>query len=259
MFSVLITIYNAAQFVEETIHSVFAQSYDKWELVIVDDGSTDNSIDLIKQIKRKNSDRRIDIYQPGKLGRGAALNYGISKANFDWIAILDADDLWHPQKLEIQSKFLLKFDIVGTKAKIFNNQCPEIELISDKQITLNEVSLHKLIIVNSVTHCSIVVKKNILKYNQNLKSQLDWDMLLDTLSNGGNLAKISLPLTFHRIHDEQSFEKKMGITYKINSVKIQWKYMIKNSLYYLFPLIIVRLIFLLTPRTIRLLFRRSTN
>lgn len=100
LISVIMPAYNAGLFIQQSIDSVLAQTYKQWELLIVDDGSTDNTAEVVKQ--NCLADARIKyIYQPnGKQGK--ARNNGIGEAHGEYIAFLDADDLWLPGKLEQQ-------------------------------------------------------------------------------------------------------------------------------------------------------------
>lgn len=96
MFSVVIPLYNKEESILKTVDTVLNQNFKNFQLIIVDDGSTDNSLDRIRTI---NDDRLIIILQDNK-GVSSARNTGIRAAKFDWIALLDADDLWDLHHLE---------------------------------------------------------------------------------------------------------------------------------------------------------------
>jgi Glycosyl transferase family 2 len=98
--SIIIPLYNKAVYVSETIESVLAQSYSNWELIIVDNGSTDNGLTIAQQF----NDPRIQTLNCYQKGPGAARNYGLSHAQGDWIQFLDADDLLEPRHIEQQLK-----------------------------------------------------------------------------------------------------------------------------------------------------------
>ncbi|MBO7600556.1 MAG: glycosyltransferase family 2 protein [Lachnospiraceae bacterium] len=101
--SIIVPVYNAENFIKETIDSVLKQTYTDWELLLVDDCSKDASCDIIKSY----DDERIKLFkQPENLGAYAARNCGLSLALGRYIAFLDADDIWEPKKLEHQMKFL---------------------------------------------------------------------------------------------------------------------------------------------------------
>lgn len=103
LVSIIMPSYNTGKFIEETINSVINQTYNNWELIIVDDCSNDNTDEIVKSIE----DSRI-VYLKNEKNSGAAVsrNKALKEAKGRWIAFLDSDDLWVPQKLEKQIKFM---------------------------------------------------------------------------------------------------------------------------------------------------------
>lgn len=103
--SVIIPNYNSEKFIAQTIRSVMEQTYQNWELLIVDDCSTDNSRDIIRTYCEK--DERIKLFvNPTNSGAAASRNRAMREATGRWIAFLDSDDLWLPEKLQKQLEFL---------------------------------------------------------------------------------------------------------------------------------------------------------
>lgn len=100
--SIITPCYNGAAYISETIKSVLAQTYQNWEMIIVDDGSKDNSADVVRSF----SDGRIVFIQQENAGSAAARNNGIRNARGRYIALLDADDLWDKMFLEKQLAFM---------------------------------------------------------------------------------------------------------------------------------------------------------
>ena len=105
LVSIIMPSYNCEKFVEESIRSVQAQTYEYWELIFIDDCSSDATIRIVSELRDK--DKRIQIYQ-NVTNRGAAVsrNNALHKARGRWIAFLDSDDLWEPTKLEKQVRFM---------------------------------------------------------------------------------------------------------------------------------------------------------
>lgn len=103
LVSIIMPSYNTENFIVDTINSVLKQTYKNWELIIVDDCSTDNTMDILKQF----NDDRIKICKNEK-NSGAAIsrNKALREAKGKWVAFLDSDDLWYPDKLEKQIKFM---------------------------------------------------------------------------------------------------------------------------------------------------------
>jgi glycosyltransferase involved in cell wall biosynthesis len=108
LVSVIVIFLNAADFLQEAIESVLAQTYEDWELLLVDDGSSDGSSEIAMRFVSENS-ARIKYFEHEdhqNLGMSAARNLGIRKAKGDYIAFLDADDYWLPNKLDVQTRIL---------------------------------------------------------------------------------------------------------------------------------------------------------
>jgi len=110
LISVITPAYNAERFIEAAIKSVQNQTYDLWEMIIVDDHSTDQTAKIIKQYVDR--DPRIKVIQlTENRGAGYARNVAMKHANGRFLAFLDSDDLWLPEKLETQLKFMLENEI----------------------------------------------------------------------------------------------------------------------------------------------------
>lgn len=111
MISIVTPVYNAAAFIRQTMEMVQAQTYTDWELILVDDGSKDNSCELIEDYLKENPDERIRLIKKG-INEGAALsrNRGIKEAKGRYIAFLDADDVWLTHKLQRQMEFMKEKD-----------------------------------------------------------------------------------------------------------------------------------------------------
>lgn len=104
LVSVIMIFLNGEEFIQEAIASVFAQTYENWELLLVDDGSTDNSTAIARQYAQQHPDqvRYLEHDQHQNLGTGRSRNYGVEQAQGQYITFLDADDVWLPHKLEQQ-------------------------------------------------------------------------------------------------------------------------------------------------------------
>ena len=128
-FSVVIPLYNKEEFIENSLNSVLSQTFQDFEIIIIDDCSTDRSLSMVKQF----TDKRIKIIEhPKNKGLSASRNTGIKTANAEYIAFLDADDLWKPgflEKIEFlienypqASLFATKYDVLLKNNKILEHQ-----------------------------------------------------------------------------------------------------------------------------------------
>src|SRR5579871_6735110 len=104
VFSVVIATYNRLNFLEQAVNSIFAQTFEDYELIIVDDGSTDNTRDYLNSL----SGRLKPLYQPNK-GPSAARNLGVKSAIGNYIAFLDSDDVWLPWTLATFHELIVKY------------------------------------------------------------------------------------------------------------------------------------------------------
>jgi glycosyltransferase involved in cell wall biosynthesis len=108
--SIITPTFNSERFIAETILSVQAQTYKDWEMIIVDDCSTDRTAEIVASFQEKDS-RIKYLYNSTNKGSAFSRNIAIQKAKGKWIAFLDSDDLWYPEKLEKQIEFMTRNDI----------------------------------------------------------------------------------------------------------------------------------------------------
>jgi glycosyltransferase involved in cell wall biosynthesis len=140
LVSIIMPNYNSEKYVESTIKSVLAQTYQNWELLFVDDCSTDKSLEIAKSF----NDDRIRIFSMKKNG-GAALarNKAIDEAKGRWIAFLDSDDLWEPEKLQKQIKHMqandlsftfTDYQVIDEEDKLISTFTPRLDVCEYKDI-----------------------------------------------------------------------------------------------------------------------------
>lgn len=107
LVSIIVPVYNVEKFIRETLDCVRKQTYPHWELLLVEDGSQDKSIEVIEAYVKETGDERIRmIQQPSNMGAARARNRGLQEARGRYIAYLDADDIWMPRKLELELAFM---------------------------------------------------------------------------------------------------------------------------------------------------------
>lgn len=129
MISVIIPLYNKKQYIYDTICCVLNQDFEEFELVIIDDGSTDGSCEVVKTIK----DSRIKIYSKSNGGVSSARNMGVEKAIYDYVAFLDADDFWSPNHLSTLVGLINEFkDISDYFVTNFSRRFPDDKLVVNR-------------------------------------------------------------------------------------------------------------------------------
>lgn len=176
MFSVVIPLYNKERSVKNTIESVLNQTFQDFEVIVVNDGSTDNSLEVVKSF----NDERIRIINQKNSGVSSARNRGIKEAKYDWIAFLDADDLWKNNHLQIVDEMINTFPnekVFCTSFATSKNsvQCKKNDSVIIIQNYFKE-ALNGSVIWTSVAVIHQSVFKNIGHFNEILSRGEDLDM-----------------------------------------------------------------------------------
>jgi teichuronic acid biosynthesis glycosyltransferase TuaG len=264
LISIITTVFNSERHITDCLTSVYEQEFIDYEHIIVNDGSTDNTIDLIKNFILITKCNKIHVFNFDKIGRAKALNIGIQNARSEVICILDSDDIWHPSKLKIQHTFFINnnVDLLSTNTILFH----EISDIKHKHINnsnllldinSNKIYYKKLLIRNTISHSSVMIKKNICIYNENLTSQIDYELWLRILHQNIFLKfySINLPLCYHRIHHHQYFESK-GLRYKFKSIKLTNEFALKNNFYHIFFINLLKIPYYIISRYLIMLYSK---
>lgn len=260
LITVITTVRNGENFIEETLLSVSQQTYENYEHIIIDDGSTDNTVEIIEEFQENNSNNKINLIKSQGIGRGKALNLAVSKANGSWLAIIDADDLWHSEKLKIQFECVLNnnIDVLATEGTLFTNTSELIFENTKKVADIQYITVKDLLKSNRLSHSSVLIRKSICSYDEERESQFDYELWLRIASQGKILAKINDNLNFHRIHSNQTFEGKMGKKYRWRSFKLKLIYSFKKRYFGAILYNIAKLFFdFLFPRKARLLIKNK--
>lgn len=215
--AVIMPAYNCEKHVEAAINSVINQSYENWELVVIDDGSTDNTVEIIEQISKNNS--RIHFIK-NKMNQGvsATRNQGIALANSAWIAFLDSDDMWEKTKLEKQIKMAKDktAEFIFTGSSYINEDGEFYQGIFQAP---DKVSYKKLRNHNVISCSSVLIKKKFFNEIKMEKDEMheDYAVWLRVLKAGISAYGINEPLLIYRI----SRNSKSGN--KINTIKMTYK------------------------------------
>jgi len=115
LVSVVIPLFNKENYVEATLQSVVNQTYQEIELVVIDDSSTDGSYQVVQKYLRSHSDRfrNVTVKTRANTGQAGARNEGILQSKGEFVAFLDADDVWHPEKIDMQVQYLTVHQEIG--------------------------------------------------------------------------------------------------------------------------------------------------
>ena len=219
--SVIMPCFNGERWLKESIESVLNQSYLNFELILVDDGSTDSTWEIINSYKKR--DKRIVAIQKNNSGSSDSVNFAIRKAKYSWISRLDQDDLFDFDKLSRQMSFLIKNPNTGLLGSGFY----EINALGKIVKKYTYPSNHRQLLSNLESmkrffpHSSVIYKKDLILeidcYNTRLDEADDWYVWL-ALAEKTEIACIYDPLVFVRSHPLQrsnKYEKRYQILHAI--------------------------------------------
>jgi glycosyltransferase involved in cell wall biosynthesis len=174
-FSIIIPLYNKKKFIEATLNSVLCQTFIDFEIIVINDGSTDESEAIVLGF----NDKRIQLYNQKNQGAAVARNLGIEKAKYDYIAFLDADDLWMENHLETLSTLIHDFPNMGIYAsryqlifKVGKNSIPKFKGISSDFYGIVPDYFDASLNFAVTTSSSIAVPKYIFEKTGNFKSKI---------------------------------------------------------------------------------------
>ncbi len=181
--SIVVTCYNYGQYVTDCLDSIQNQTFSDFEVIVVDDGSTDNSVEKIKSFLK---DRRFRCITQQNGGQANAKNRGIKESKAELVAFLDADDIWESNKLEKQIKLLTNpaVGVVYSKARIINaNGEPTENVFSGQYLTPRSGNVSKwLFLDNFVWFSSSIVRRDCFEkygmFDETISMGIDWDLWL---------------------------------------------------------------------------------
>lgn len=231
--SIAIPFFNAEKYLAEAIDSVIWQTYKNWELILLDDGSNDNSLKIAEVYQAK--DHRIKVYSDGE---NKNLSYRLNQISTlvenDYLVRMDADDIMHPEKIEKQIKILFEhpeIDVLGTNAYSINENNQVVG------IRYKETNSDVLLDVDSFIHPTIIAKTEWFRNNKYDDKALrieDIELWYRTSKNN-NFKLISEPLFFYREIGNhyykkyfQSNESKSYVLVKYKNEQFWKKFFIKN-------------------------------
>lgn len=218
LVSVVMPAHNAEAFISESISSLQQQTHTNWELLVIDDASQDQTVQIVERFQ--TTDDRIQLYPlPANQGAGFARNIGIKASKGDFISFLDADDLWKPEKLEIQLNFMEE-----NKAEVCYSS---YELIDEegtrqgKQVrALRDLPFSKLLKANYIGNLTGIYNASALGkiYCPLIRKRQDWGLWLLAVKKAGGAKGIIEPLAYYRVRKHSISGNKwemLGYNYKV--------------------------------------------
>ena len=198
MITILVPIYNGVEFIKECLDSIESQTYREWEVIIGVNGHSKNSsvYNIAKKYEKENI-KVLDLYTIS--GKSSALNEMIKHAKYDWIALLDVDDLWLPEKLECQVPYMNDFDVIGTNCIYFG----EIEGVVPS-IPYGDFSEYDFKKANPIINSSVLLKKDLCWWDNNCVVE-DYDLWMRLRNQNKRFMNVEKVMIRHRIHFNSAF------------------------------------------------------
>lgn len=209
-------------YLKEAIEGIQKQTYKNWELIVVDDQSTDTSLSYLRSI----NDERITVLENGRMGRGKALNYGLKHCRGVYLAINDADDFSHPHRIEKQVCFLNSnpdYGLVGSNfTKFFSNgvKVDSHKSLHNQSLRL-ELSKH-----SCIQHSAVLFRKSVIDqiggYNTAIKYLFDRDIYI-RVAEISKIANLPDHLVIINQHDNQFFlNSYKGVERQLHTLKVNF-------------------------------------
>ena len=211
LLSIIIPAYNSSKYIHKMIKSVCEQTYENLEIIIIDDGSTDNTLDICKNYSTKDS--RIVVFHKENEGVTKARDFGISKANGQYIAFVDSDDSIDPEMYETLYRNLKKFDAdishCGHKVIYSDNKIEYHYNTKEVKLQDNEEGLIDLITGDKVEPglCTKLYKRHLfdnLKYDKTMKINEDYVINLCVFSKAKKSVYQDVPMYNYYMHDSSA-------------------------------------------------------
>jgi len=247
LFSIVIPTYNSKNTIIRCIESCISQTYEIFEIIVVDDCSSDNTVEVLRKYIKKENIKNITIYELNiNSGASSARNMGMEYAKGDYIALLDSDDFFHKKKLEIVNKIVStnkSIDLLGHDY-YFDSEVGNTPDITSMSIT--KISCCKLLLKNFAVTPSVVFKKSIkVFFNTNMRYTEDHDFFLRVCTQGYKIYYMDIKLVgLNRGilsaggQSSNNFKMRLGeIKMYINLYKVDLKYILLIPFLVLFSIL----------------------
>lgn len=226
--SVILATYNGSRFLREAIESVLSQEYSNFELIIVDDASTDLEVGEILESYKKQDNRIISLRNQRNMERSWSKNIWVQHARGEYIAFIDDDDIWNKDKLSRQLQVLEShpdIGIVGTFARFIDESGKLLWETYHLKITPEDIRWN-ILITNQFIHSSVLIRKSVFERSwgfpegMNLCEDYDlWFRILE-VSQGINIPE---SLVYYRVRTSSTTAKNI-YRMKYYSLMLMWKY-----------------------------------
>lgn len=232
LVSIITPCYNSADFIRETIDSILAQTYPNWELLITDDCSTDNTVEIVEQYISK--DPRIKLFHMDKnSGAGVCRNKSIEAASGRYIAFCDSDDCWFPEKLEKQLAFMQKQNCALSYSSYMETN--EKGVVKGIVVCRSHETLKTMTHIDGIGCLTAIydTKKVGKVFMPTIRKRQDWGLWLKVLMIDDSAYGLKEPLAWYRVRCNSISRNKFALVkYNVNVYRIILEFSIIKSIFY---------------------------
>ncbi|EMD1177440.1 glycosyltransferase family 2 protein [Vibrio harveyi] len=252
-FSILLSVYNGSAYIESCLDAIFNQSFKDWELILIDDGSSDNLKEIIS--KNKYDDSRIKYFHKENSGLTQSLNFGINKCKGLWIVRQDVDDISLPNRLQVLRDAILESEcrFFYSQARVYDFKTNNVR-ITPRKAFQHGFGLNVLRFGNYIAHGTIAIEAELIKevkYNEKHKVAQDFGLYVELAKLGIKGHMIPIPLyELNKVPDSIS-EKKLQLQLSTVSEIIKETY--SNDRYFILNKLFFKRMVLLFLREVTLL------
>jgi glycosyltransferase involved in cell wall biosynthesis len=203
MISILMPIYNGIEFIEESVSSVLDQTFVEWELIIGINGHPPNSetYNIAKSYEAKSS--KIRVYDLIDIrGKSSALNHMLQYCRYEFVALLDVDDIWSIDKLHAQFIYCFMYDVIGSQCVYFGSMEGMVPYVP-----VNDISNFDFASCNPIINSSVLIRKELCYWNSDNGVE-DYELWLKLRKQGKRFYNCPYILVKHRIHRTSAFNTK---------------------------------------------------
>lgn len=237
--SVILPVYNGSGTIEDAIRSILEQTFEDLELLVMNDGSTDDTGVLVDAF----TDPRIRVFHlPQNIGRSEARNAGLAKARAPYIAMIDADDLAYPERIERQFIFMEQHPHIGLCGAWAHVEDERGYRIEWRQPLTDEHIRRSIVRSNTFIHCTVLVRKSVLEklggFDKQFEPAEDYDLYLRVASQY-SVANLPCALASYRAHFCFSYRVKeqwAKLPVRWNAIR-KYRYPYFQGVYLLTPLL----------------------
>jgi glycosyltransferase involved in cell wall biosynthesis len=198
LVSIIIPAFNAESYLRETLDSALQQTYATCEVIVVDDGSTDGTMVILAEYGEK-----VRVVRQQNRGSACARNAGVAAAHGEWIAFLDADDIWLPEKVERQLAACGRFAISHTDSVCFGDALEREILRSSFEPPYAGKVLEPLLVINFITNSTVMVRREVFRrfggFDESYVTCEDWALWLRICAEH-KLGYLAEPVVRYRFH-----------------------------------------------------------